>query len=60
MGLGDANEKFIRERQQEMRENKARILATYDEAARSGAGPKTVIIPELPRAGELSASFAHT
>lgn len=57
MSIGDTNEKFIRERQQEMKENKARILAAYDEAAKSGPGPKTVILPELPRTGETLVTF---
>lgn len=45
--LGAENQRHIRERQQEMNENKQRILAAYDAAARSGAGPKQVIIPEV-------------
>ena len=45
--LGASNQRQIRERQQEMEENKQRILAAYDAAARSGAGPKQVIIPEV-------------
>jgi predicted amidohydrolase len=52
MEMGDAQEKLIRERQRQMAENKARILAAYAEAAKEGSGPKTVILPELgPRSG---------
>lgn len=48
MELGDSQEKFIRERQKQMQDNKKRILAAYDAAAKSGSGPKTVILPDLP------------
>lgn len=52
MELGDAQEKFIRERQKQMEDNKKRILSAYDAAAKSGSGPKTVILPELgPHSG---------
>ena len=46
MELGEAQEKVIRERQRQMEENKKRILSTYEAAAKSGTGPKTVIMSE--------------
>jgi len=45
--LGAENERLIRERQQEMSDNKQRILAAYDAAAKEGTGPKQVFIPEV-------------
>lgn len=53
MELGDSQEKFIRERQKQMEDNKKRILSAYDAAAKSGSGPKTVILSDLnPGAGK--------
>ncbi|KAI1278054.1 hypothetical protein HDE_14552 [Halotydeus destructor] len=46
----DTTELMIRERQREANENKRRILAAYDAAARTGpSGPKMVVISDLPR-----------
>ncbi|XP_037566518.1 uncharacterized protein LOC119446222 isoform X2 [Dermacentor silvarum] len=42
----DAVERGIRQRQREAEERKRRILAAYQVAARSGAGPKTVCLEE--------------
>lgn len=51
MGIGDSQEKIIRERQKQMADNKNRILSAYDAAAKTGPGPKTVVVSELPSAG---------
>ncbi|XP_065291687.1 uncharacterized protein [Dermacentor albipictus] len=42
----DAVQRGIRQRQREAEERKRRILAAYQVAARSGAGPKTVCLEE--------------